>query len=836
MFYNYLITAWRNLLKNGLFSVINIFGLALGLMSCILILLFVKAESGYDKWLPDSDRLVRMHTAYSMPNQPPFETVRSAGMMMEAIRDYASGEIAAGVRFIQWRGTLLKDQDVFNEQITMVDGSFFELFKLPFVHGDAERAFTKPMDTLITEEMAIKYFGTTDAVGKMLTVVGIGPEPVSVSVTGVLADLPEQTHMDINILVHLNPALFGENNGVLDTWTSLNVYSYFKMNPGVTIEQLQTRMNYWLDNESPLKQMMAQFLGDAANGKNVTDFLRQRVMSVPDLHLHARKHAGNMGDLTPMGDAEMIDTFIVVAALVLLIACINFTNLSTAKGSKRAKEVAMRKVLGASRLQVAIQFLAEAITIVLVALLFALVAVELVLPLYNQILGRTLEFNLLSSPDLLVGLLAMALIVGILAGTYPALFLSRFRPGMILKASKSSETAGSSKLRTVLVVFQFSTSIALVIATLVVYGQTIYSNNADTGFNAESKMVLNIRGAGEQLQSLTQELRSIDGVSAVTLSSEAPSQDNENNQQYKLLETLNEGVANEPIIVNYHNMGFGFFEAYDVQPIEGRLFDEAFGGDELRAGEEGEIVRSAAILNYSALSRFGFSSAEQAVGKTLEMQNNGPVHLTIVGVIPDLHFRSIKFGIRPTVYTNDPNRFRVATINYDEAQLAYVREQVEAIWKRNVPMQPINLEFLSEMMAAQYQSEVTTARLFLAFSVLAIVVACLGLYGLSAFTVERKTKEIGIRKVMGANVRDIVKLLVWQFSKPVLIANLIAWPIAIYGTLGWLQSFPYRIDYIWLLPLCLSVGALSLLIAWFTVGGIASAVARRSPIQALRYE
>ena len=832
MFRNYLITFWRNIIKNGIFSVINIFGLAIGLMSCILIMLFVRQETGFDTWYKGHDRLVRMHTAYSMPNQELFETVRSAGSMMPAIKNYAKNEIETGVRFIQFGMTVRQNEDAFSEEFTMVDGSFFNLFDLPFIHGSKESSFNKPMDLVITEKLAYKYFGKSDVVGETLTVCCVAGNITTLTITGVMEDLPDATHLNTDMVVYLQPALFSDDDGVLNTWTSVNVYSYFKLNPGVTLTALQQRIDYWLNNESPLTERFAKI---APSGK-VTDVLKLKLIAVSDLHLNAKRDAGNMGDLTPMGDSKMITTFIIVASLVLLIACINFMNLSTAKASKRAREVAMRKVLGASRTQVAIQFLGEAIALVLLSLLFALVAVELVLPLYNELLGKELALHLFDDPSLLLTLIGLAIFVGIGAGIYPALYLSRFLPGQILKSSKSVESKSSAKFRSVLVVFQFATSIVLVISTLVVYGQTIFSNNMAVGYESDNKLVLSIRMAEDNLPSLTQELLNLSEVTSVTFSSEAPSQDNENNNNFILLEAHSNGGANETKLINYHNMGYGFFEAYQVKPLAGRLFDENYGSDTIKKVTEGEVGQASVVLNSSALKKFGFSSAQEAIGKTLESNIRGKQHLTIIGVIPDIYFRSIKFGVRASVYTLNPERFRVANISFTTNNIPNLIRSIEAVWKNNVPMQPISLEFLSEMMAAQYHDELTTAQLFLVFSLIAIVIACLGLYGLSAFTVERRTKEIGIRKVMGASVKDIVGLLIWQFSKPVVLANLIAWPIAAYLMLTWLESFPYRIDAIWLVPICLGVGLLSLIIAWSTVGGNAAKVARKNPIKALRYE
>jgi putative ABC transport system permease protein len=837
MFKNYLITAWRNIIKNGMFSVINISGLALGLMSCILIMLFVREETGFDKWLTDSDRIVRMHSAYYVADNPPFETVRSAGNMMEAVRDYASGEVEEGVRLIRFGFTVRKGESALAEDITLVDSSFFNIFDLPFVYGSKDSSFNKPYDLIITEDIAIKYFGKTDVVGEIMTVCCVGPEPSPVPVTGVIKNLPDATHLDLGMIVYLDPSIV-ENNQGLKTWTSVNVYTYFKMRAGISLEQFQQRLTHWVDNESPFRKMFEQRIGSLPADEKVSDSMRHKLMYLEDLHLNAKKDAGNMGDLTPMGDKNLIVTFTIVAALILLIACINFMNLATARVSHRSREVAMRKVLGASRSQVVVQFLSEAIGLVFIALVLALVLVELVLPIYNQALGRQLELHLFSDFSLLLSLLGIGLFIGIGAGLYPALFLSRFLPGHLLRSSKGAESNSSSSLRSILVVVQFSASIALVICTAVIYLQTLYAQSVDVGYTSNNKLVLNVRAAEQNRDSLRHELLKLPEIQSVVYSSETPTQDNENNNQFTLLDGDHVTGDKPQVLLNYHDMGYGFFEAYDVKPLAGRLFSEEFGTDMIQHERTNpdEKGRASVILNETALRKFGFTDPEKAIGKTLETgMANGQI-MTIIGVIPDIYFRSIKFGVRATAYTMNPNRLRVASLSFKTDDISNLMEKVESVWKTNVPMQPIDLQFLDQMMKAQYTDEVVQVRMFSVFSVLAILIACLGLYGLAAFTTERRTREIGIRKVMGASIKDIVTLLIWQFSKPVIIANLIAWPIASYLMLAWLESFSYRIDSIWLLPICFAVGGSLILMAWATVGGNAAQVARANPIKALRQD
>ncbi|MCF2947907.1 ABC transporter permease [Paraglaciecola aquimarina] len=835
MFKNYLITAWRNIIKNGMFSVINIAGLALGLMSCILIMLFVREETGFDKWLPDSERIVRMHSAYYVSGNPPFETVRSAGNMMEAIRDYASNEVEEGVRLIHFGATVRKQESALAEQITLVDGSFFNVFDLPFVHGSAQTSFTKPYDLIITEDIAIKYFGKTDVVGEIMTVCCVGPEPSPVPVTGVIKNLPDETHLELGMLAYVDPKII-ENNAGLNTWTSVNVYTYFKMRVGTSIQQLQERITYWVNNESPLLDMYLKNVGELAPGAQISDNMKHKLMQLEDLHLKAKQDAGNMGDLTPMGDHNLIVTFTIVACLILLIACINFMNLSTARVSHRAREVAMRKVLGASRSQVVVQFLSEAIALVFISMILALILVELVLPLYNLALGRQLELALFTDLSLIASLLVIGLLIGLGAGIYPAMFLSRFLPADLLRSSKGGESSTASNLRTGLVVVQFATSIALVVCTAVIYGQTLYAQSVDVGYVSDDKLVLNVRAAGDNRDRLKHELLKLPEINSVVFSSEVPTQDNENNNTFTLIDGEHVNGENPSVLLNYHDIGYDFFEAYGVKPIAGRLFSLDFGSDmiQFEGRKEGDKGRANVILNQTAIDKYGFTSAQQAIGKTLDTNMANGHLMTIVGVVPDIYFRSIKFGVRATVYSMNPNRLRVASLSFNTSNVSQLMEKVEQVWKTNVPMQPINLQFLDQMMKAQYAEENIQVKMFSAFSMLAIVIACLGLYGLAAYTTERRTREIGIRKVMGANIKDIVALLVWQFSKPVLMANLIAWPVSVYLMLTWLESFSYRINSLWLLPVCFTVGLALLLLAWITVGGNAAHVAKANPIKALR--
>ncbi|UTW56957.1 ABC transporter permease [Kordiimonas sp. SCSIO 12610] len=827
-----------------MFSLINVFGLSIGLMSCILIILFVRDELSYDHWLSESDRIVRLHSAFVPRGQPEFKTVRAPGFWAEAISNYAPDQVEVSVRLLANDTTVIQNGEAFTESLLFSDPAFFQIFKLPFVEGSGETSFNRPLDLVISEESALKYFGRTDVVGETLTFCCLQNQKLEVAVTGVIKDIPLNSHLSGDMIVLMDEDMFDFAPNLLKTWTSVNTYTYFKLKDGATANSLQERIWTWLDTDSPLIQMFAdatangQIEGDAAK---VTDVVQPKIMAVPDLHLYARDDAGNSGDMTVMGDIKTVYTFSAIALLILVIASINFMNLATARAAHRAREVALRKTMGASRLQVAVQFLGEAVAITMMALLLAFVGVELALPSYNEVIGKNLDIDLLDDLPLMLALSTATVLVGVISGMYPATYLSRFMPAKTLKSNQSSDNSGSNNFRSILVVLQFSISIGLIVCTGVIYAQTYYAKSFDTGYDSENKLI--VRGLGrssivEQANALRQELEKVQGVESVVISSEVPSQDRNNNTGFTRLNSGDE--TSLQTVLNYHSVGYGFFEAYDIKPVSGRVFDKNYGSEEIiELDERGdEIANASVVINQSAVKSLGFASADEAIGETLRSNifQAGLHDLKIVGVVPDLYFRSLKFGVRPSVYWVRDSWARNATITYSGTDTKQLISEMETIWRTMFPLEPLYHEYLDVMMAAQYQTEEGQAQLFAAFSVLAVLIACLGLYGLAAFTAERRTKEIGIRKVLGATTLDIIRLLVWQFSRPVLIANIIAWPLAWYMMSGWLETFKYRLDDSFIVAFALIAGLAALTIAWTTVASRAFRVAQSNPIKALRYE
>ena len=548
--------------------------------------------------------------------------------------------------------------------------------------------------------------------------------------------------------------------------------------------------------------------------------------------------------MTPGNDRGSIATFAVVAILILTMACVNFTNLATARAGQRAREVALRKVLGATRRQLVAQFLCEAILIAAIAMLIALAAVELALPSVSSFLQADLTLRYFGADGVLLPVVALVLVVGVAAGAYPAFFLARFQPARVLKANKSSSDAqGSGHLRNVLVVGQFAVSIGLIICTAIVYGQTVYARTSDPGYQREGLIQIESvarRQTWPMMETLTTELARIDGVASVGRTGIGIATRNNTNNAIQL------PGRDEPVTIGTYAVDTGFFETMGIRPVAGRAFDRNRPADDSTtpypedpAAERALVARGINVVaNELAVKRLGFKNPQDAIGKqvltSIDARYGGVLPTTIVGVVPDSRFRSIRDPLDPIFFRYENTGHGAMLVRYKSASPAQVNARIEAVWKRLFPDVPYDGTFSEDIVGKLYAADAARASIFAGFAILAVVIGCLGLFGLAAFTAERRTKEIGIRKVLGARTRDIVRLLVWQFSRPVLIANVIAWPVAWWLMRDWLNGFDTRIS---LTPTpFVAAGLLALGIAVVTVAGHAWRVARTSPIRALRYE
>jgi putative ABC transport system permease protein len=832
MWKNYLTVGFRALAKNRTYAFINIFGLAIGMAACLMILLFVRYEMSYDQWLPGAKDTYQFQSWYKSS-----ETGQEAQLQMTP---YTAGE-ALKKDFPQveravyaWDNgpVFFKDgQASKTEHYLYATDNFLDVVDLPLAAGSKD-GLDQVGNAVITREEAIKRYGTDNVVGRTLTVISKG-QKFDFKIVGVLKDLPKNSHMRVNAIIHLDIASFmSKEPQALECWGCQNGWVYFKLRPGSDPKAIEAALPAWEKRNIP----------DENSGEahfNAGDDQDWHVVNISDIHLG--KAQG--GAMAPGNDRTTIVTFAVIALLILGMAVVNFTNLATARASQRAREVALRKVLGANRKQLIVQFIGESIIVAVLAMLIALGLVELLIRPFAAFLETDMKLTYFGSGGILLPVIGLVAVVGVLGGLYPAFFLSRFQPAQVLKANQSSaETPGSGRLRSVLVVGQFAVSIGLIICTAIIYAQTVYARTVDPGYKRDHILQVDelsryqLIGKGE---AIADQVRRVPGVDSVGLTTIGVATDNQNNTG-----VLVPGNP-KPYNIGNYQVDEGFLDAMGLQLVAGRWFDKNRPADDMTLpfpltpeSQQALAARGAnVVVNELAVKRMGFKSPQELLGKTLKAafidNEYGLVPVTVVGVVKDSRFRSVKLPLDPIMFENVNSGHTNLVVRF-HGDPNVVRANVERVWKGITNEVPFNAKFSDDIMVELYKAEDARAKTFAAFALLSVIVGCLGLFGLAAFTAERRTKEIGIRKVLGARVRDIVRLLVWQFSKPVIIANLIAWPVAWWVMRGWLNGFEARIA-LGPTPFLLA-GGLALLIAVATVAGHAYRVARSNPIHALRYE
>lgn len=832
MWRNYLTVGFRALMKSKTYAFINILGLAIGMAACLMILLYVRYEFSYDRWIPGADRVFQVQSWYKSS-----ETGQEAQLQMTPYR--AGKSLQGDFPQIEREVYVNNNTPVFvrngqasaTENYLWVDSNFFEVMPLPMVRGDAS-ALAQVNSAVLTQSEARRRFGTDDIVGQTMTLISRGVSR-DFRITGIMQDLPSNSHLRIDSLIRIDFVAYNADNPQgLECWGCQNGWVYVRLRPGADAQAIRDGLPAWERRRIPDENA-----GEARF--NAGDDQDWHIVNIEDVHL-GRAQAGAM---RPGNDRTTIITFAIVALLILGMAVVNFTNLATARASQRAREVALRKALGATRGQLIVQFIGESIIVAVVAMLIALALVELVVPSLAAFLEADLQVRYFGADGILPPVLLLVAVVGIFGGLYPAFFLSRFEPATVLKANKSSsETPGTGRIRNVLVVGQFAVSIGLIICTTVIYAQTVYARTVDPGFNRS-----NILQIGElsryqllnQGEAIAERMRRIPGVDAVGRTGIGIATDNNNNTGVMVPGNP------EPVSIGNYPVDEGFFDAMGLRLVAGRWFDPQRPMDDMTLpyppepnSQRALAARGANIvITELAARRLGFQNPADAVGRSFRaglVDNEiGLVPVTIVGVVGDARFRNVRLPLDPIMFLNSNTGHGDMIVRF-HGNPAELRANAERVWRSITTEVPFDAEFSDDIMAELYEADDARAQTFAAFALLAIVVACLGLFGLAAFTAERRTKEIGIRKVLGARTRDIVRLLAWQFSKPIIIANLIAWPVAWWVMRDWLNSFDARVD-LGPVPFVLA-GAVALIIAIGTIAGHAIKVARANPILALRYE
>jgi putative ABC transport system permease protein len=812
----YLRAAFTALTRHKRHSVINLIGLAIGLASFILIASFVRHELGYDRQWANADRIYRVsRNLFGEAQARPAGMPGLAGPLLEehfdevekAARLYCCGHVVEnrlGEAQMEWG-------------YADADNALFEIFDFEWLAGDPATALTSPQDVVLTRGTARKYFGDEDPIGQTLRVGTGGTERWSLDVVGVIEDPPPASHLAFDLLGSM---LAWQGEGLrsaryLNDWTLNEFHTYVRLREGADAAVI----------ERGSREFLERYVEPAARAG--TDF---SVIPVGDIYLHSDRD----GEMKMRGSRATVYAFAVLATFVLILACINFTNLATAQATQRAREIGVRKANGAGRVQILCQFLVESVVLSALAVLVALMLVELTLPRFGELIDRELSFDYLHDPRTAGGLIVLTLATALLAGGYPALYLARFEPARVLRGD-TGRGASAASLRKVLVVFQFSIAITLLIGTAVVHDQLRFARDVKLGYDKERIIVVFPNSSGERWDSLKPELLAHPEITHVTSSFLVPFQHVSDTAEIRALES--EGPARR---MQFLPVDFDFFETYDMEIVAGRSFSRERGTDRF-SGAGNEESTTAYVINESAARQLGWTP-EQAVGNWLEMSSlrsvwerwvttaRGPV----VGVAGDAHFESLHTPIQPTVYWILGRATDAASLKVTGRDLESTVAFIEAKWREYGPNLPVSLRFLEQDFEALYQSERRQAQVFTFFTVLAIAIAGLGLFGLASFAAERRTKEIGIRKAVGGTMWDVVRLFASEFGKLVLLANVIAWPLAYLAMQRWLAGFAYRVE----LGAGVFVGAaiMAFAIAWLTVGAVAARAASAKPVRALRYE
>ena len=815
MLKNYLKVTLRNLHRHKGYTFINLTGLAVGMACCLLIVLYVQDELSYDTHFSDADRLYRLTTEVRGSDVPAFLASSPAPALEPLLNDFP--EIVQATRLFTTYGAELLvrrgDARFYEQQLLFVDSTFFEVFDFPQMRGHPKTALQAPYSVVITAPIAKKYFGDEDPLGKTLEISVWGLRN-DYTVTAVVEQAPPNTHFTFDFLT---PFSFIENlppdalNGMVNyvvNWQNSIVFTYLKLQEGVSPDVL----------EAQFPRFIAKHQGPEA-ATNLTLHLQP----VTAIHLHSA--LGN--ELATNSDLGYVYVFSAIGLLIVLIACINFMNLSTARSMQRAKEVGVRKVLGAHRAHLTRQFLGESIMLAFLALPLALVLMQVLLPVFNHLVGKALIPGFAERPTWFMGLLAITLVVGLIAGSYPAFYLSRFRPARVLKDTLVHQGGRAKILRKGLVVVQFTSSIVLLIGTGVIYNQLTYLQTKKLGFDKEHVVIVPLRDMDLMTdhEQVLQEFLRHPRVVTASASSFTPGEFTGGASRFVLEQATS---ADDYVAMETLEADYDFLKTLGISLVAGRYFSKDYPRDEA----ESFVINEAAAraLGWESPLGMRLDRYMPAGERGFDVQKRG----VVVGVVQDFHFKSLHHPIEPLVMTLSPELYSAISVKISPEGLPKTLAALEKRWAMLAGERPFEYRFLDEQFDALYRFEEQTGQIFGVFAILAALIACLGLFGLASFTAEQRTKEIGIRKVLGASVSSILILLSRDFLKLVVLAFVVAIPLAYFGMRQWLQNFAYRTDMG--VGLFILVGGLAVLIALATVSYQSLKAALADPVDAIRYE
>jgi putative ABC transport system permease protein len=794
MLKNYFKIAFRNLWRQRFFSFINIMGLAVGMSACFLIYLYVGFEKSYDDFHTKADRIYRVVGDVKTPS----ETIR-AGVSIGPLAVFMKKdfpEVEDAVRFTKDNFLIRKGNIKFQEKrAVLADSTLFNIFDFELVAGDKHTALKEPMSIILSQTTAKKYFGKTDPLGQQVLLTGAA---INATITGIMKDIPGNSQILADMIVSMSSAkqIYGRPSSDSE-WTSHNYYTYLLLRHHADAKAL----------EKKLPAFMERYHGKQARELQMFETL----FLEPLRDVYLRSDRGGFVS----GNIRNVYIFSVIAVFILLIACINFINLTTARSAERAKEVGIRKVVGAARLQLARQFIGESVIISLLAFIMAVCLCSLLLPLFNQLAGKEISSSIFNAPWHIAGLLALSVGVGMVAGIYPSIVLSSFKPVSVLKGRFATGVRGLV-LRKSLVVFQFTISIVLITGTIIVYRQLNYMRTRDLGFNKDQMLIVNTN-FDKNKDAFKQSLSSVPGVLSTSFSLSVPG------SEYVSAYTQIQNKAGEMQKANIDlcMVDFDYMPQYNLQVVAGRAFSKEFATDSTQA----------MVINESAAQLLGYQSPQEAIGKNFDQWGRKG---QIIGVVKNYHYRSLQQRIQPLAMRIEPYGFETVSIKVAGANLPATMKAIETNWQKIIPNRPFEYHFLDDYFNRQYAAENKFGSLFFNFAVLAIFISCLGLLGLASYSTLQRTKEIGVRKVLGASVYNIVNLLSGDFIKLVFIAYVMAVPVGWYAMNSWLNDFAYRMPVSWwIFGLA---GIISLLIVFMTISFQAIKAAIANPVKSLRTE
>ncbi|HEY9002594.1 MAG TPA: ABC transporter permease [Mucilaginibacter sp.] len=805
MIRNYIKTAWRNLAKNKVFSFINVFGLAVGLACCMFIAAYLYSELTYDTYSVNSKQLYRLGINTlgngSVTDFPNVDIAVGKGVKdaFPQVLDYTRMMNNRPV-FVTYNNRQFKET-----KIVLVDRNFLDIFSIPFLQGDKSTALKDPNSIVITKAMAEKYFGNLSPVGKILKF-----DQSLMKVTGVIDKIPDNSHFHFDAFVSMSTI----EPSLQQTWSNVGVYTYLlldkKADPKKLERQFPQLVAKYVVPET--QRDMGISLAEAQKAVNTFKFYLQ---PITDIHLHS----STKFDIEPNGDMNYVYVFGALAVFILLLACINFTNLSTASSSKRSKEVGIRKVMGSLKEWLVTQFLVESVMLTLLAMILALAIVWALLPYFNDLAGKHISiWFFLGFKAIAIGIF-LTLLVGILAGLYPAFFLSSFKILNVLKGTSGTEPTKKNFLQSSLVVFQFTISTALIIATFIVYQQLHYMQNKKLGYDKEQLLVLNDTYLlGNNEYAFKDQLMRDSRIVNATVSTEIPGNGNMGGTEIYPQEKASDETKNE-IHCNIYRIDGNYLSTLGIKLASGRSVSPEFPADS-----------SAVMINEAAVSELGWSKTDP-IGKTIV--RSGRKAYTVVGVVKDFNYTSAKQKVAPLMML-PMHRHGSIILKIKAAEVSNLVADIKKQWDEYKASGPFSYYFVDEQFASLYSAEQRTGHIFTSFAVIAVIIASLGLFGLAAFMIKLRVKEIGIRKVLGASSGNITAMLSTEFLKLVLIAIIISFPITWFAMHKWLQDFAYRIDIQWWVFII--AGFIALLIALITISFQSIKAAVANPVKSLRSE